>query len=73
MLYCSFSSALALLMLFFHCCHCSPCRAAAADIELGGYKIPKGTLMFLSMGGMHASPHNFSEPHRFYPVSEVLA
>jgi hypothetical protein len=51
--------------------HCTACRAAAADIELGGYKIPKGTLMFLSMGGMHASPNNFTEPHRFYPVSQI--
>jgi cytochrome P450 len=45
------------------------CRAAAADIELGGYMVPEGTLLFLSMGGMHTSPHNFLESHRFYPVS----
>jgi hypothetical protein len=38
-------------------------------MELGGYKVPKGTLLFLSMGGMHVSPHNFLEAHRFYPVS----
>jgi cytochrome P450 len=45
------------------------CRATVQDMELGGYKVPKGTLLFLSMGGMHVSPHNFLEPHRFYPVS----
>jgi hypothetical protein len=33
--------------------HCAACRAAAADIELGGYKVPKGMLLFLCMGGMY--------------------
>ncbi|WIA21633.1 hypothetical protein OEZ85_000814 [Tetradesmus obliquus] len=47
-------------------------RATAADIELGGYAVPQGTLLFLSMGGMHASPHNFLEPHRFYPERWAL-
>jgi cytochrome P450 len=41
-------------------------------MELGGYEVPKGTLLFLSMGGMHASPHNYLEPHRFYPVSVAV-
>jgi len=31
--------------------------------------VPKGTLLFLSVGGMHTSPFNFAEPHKFWPVS----
>jgi hypothetical protein len=34
---------------------CAACRATVEDMDLGGYKVPKGTLLFLSMGGMHVS------------------
>jgi len=42
-------------------------RETIKDLVLGGYAVPKGTLLFLSVGGMHTSSFNFTEPHKFWP------
>jgi len=42
-------------------------REAAADVVLGGYKIPKGTVLMMSMGGCHTSPHNYTQETKFWP------
>lgn len=47
-------------------------RQTTKDVVLGGYQVPKGTLLFLSLGGMHTSPFNFAEPGKFKPVGWVL-
>jgi cytochrome P450 len=44
-------------------------RATTKEIQLGGYMIPKGVTLFLSLGGIHTSKHNYTDPDKFWPVS----
>lgn len=44
-------------------------RATSKEIQLGGYKIPKGVTLFLSLGGIHTSKLNYTDPDKFWPVS----
>ena len=40
-------------------------RSAAADTEIGGVAIPKGTLISLCIGAANRDPEQFAEPDRF--------
>jgi cytochrome P450 len=42
-------------------------RVVAEDTELGGYKLPRNTELFLSIFHMHHDPALFSAPDRFDP------
>lgn len=42
-------------------------REPVEDIELGGYHIPKGSLLFVSPWATHRSPHNWESPLSFDP------
>lgn len=42
-------------------------RMAAETVELGGYKIRKGSHLMLSVWSMHRDPRWFEEPERFEP------
>ncbi|MFZ1400700.1 MAG: cytochrome P450, partial [Candidatus Promineifilaceae bacterium] len=42
-------------------------RLALADVELGGYTVPKGSTVFISPYVMHHLPHYFDEPDAFKP------
>lgn len=42
-------------------------RLALADVEIGGYTIPKGSTVFISPYAMHHLPHYFDEPDAFKP------
>lgn len=42
-------------------------RVAIEDIELGGYHIPSGSILFISPYQMHRLPHYFPDPERFDP------
>jgi cytochrome P450 len=42
-------------------------RCATAEVELGGYRIPRGTLVFISPYATHHDPRFFPEPERFDP------
>lgn len=42
-------------------------RQAEADAELGGVRVPKGTLMLLSQWAMHRDPQRWSQPECFDP------
>src|SRR5258706_8918393 len=42
-------------------------RQAQEDIQIGGYDIPKGTLIMMSPYVMHRDEHYFAEPDRFLP------
>jgi cytochrome P450 len=39
----------------------------ASDVEFGGYLIPAGTKVRLSVAGCHRLPHIFREPDQFEP------
>jgi len=42
-------------------------RQAATDVVLGGYEIPKDTVLMMSVGGCHTSPHNYTQETKFWP------
>lgn len=42
-------------------------RQALHDLELGGYQIPRGSLVLMSPFAMHRNPLYFEEPERFWP------
>ena len=37
-------------------------RRALEDLELGGYRIPKGTTMVMNLWGLHRDPRYYPEP-----------
>ncbi|HEY0739595.1 MAG TPA: cytochrome P450, partial [Herpetosiphonaceae bacterium] len=43
-------------------------RMTNEEIEIGGYRIPKGWLVMTAAGLAHRSPELFSEPDRFDPL-----
>lgn len=42
-------------------------RCNREDVEIDGYVIPKGTLVFVSPYALHHHPNNFENPHVFDP------
>jgi len=44
-------------------------RVTTKEIQLGGYTIPKGVTLFLSLGGMHTSKLGTQTTDKFWPVS----
>ncbi|KAG2334780.1 hypothetical protein Bca52824_005960 [Brassica carinata] len=42
-------------------------RRAMTDVEINGYKIPKGWKVFLSFRGVHLDPNNFNDARTFNP------
>jgi len=42
-------------------------RQAIDDYKVGGYSIPKGSIILMSQYVMHRDPRYFPEPDRFYP------
>jgi cytochrome P450 len=45
----------------------SAARKLVAPLELGGYRLPAGTLIAASIRGVQQSPALYPEPHRFQP------
>ena len=48
------------------------CREADKDMVVMGYRIPKGTPLILAPYPMHVSPHNYVQPHKFWPDRWML-
>jgi cytochrome P450 len=42
-------------------------REAIRDVEIGGYHLPKGTIVLMSQWVMHRDPRYFDDPTRFRP------
>ena len=42
-------------------------REALVDVEIGGYRLPKGSTFFISQWVMHRDPALFADPERFLP------
>ncbi|MCI0703417.1 MAG: cytochrome P450 [Planctomycetia bacterium] len=42
-------------------------REATCDLELGGYRVKKGTTIFMSQWVSHRDPRYFADPEKFYP------
>ena len=42
-------------------------RQAIDDYKVGGYSVPKGSIILMSQYVMHRNPRYFPEPDRFYP------
>jgi cytochrome P450 len=42
-------------------------REAVEDFELGGYRVPAGSQLFMFQWAMQRDPRYFTEPNRFYP------
>ena len=40
-------------------------REALVDVEIGGYRLPKGSTFFISQWVMHRDPAVFEDPERF--------
>jgi len=42
-------------------------REALVDVDVGGYRLPKGSTFFISQWVMHRDPKLFADPERFLP------
>ena len=42
-------------------------REALVDVEIGGYRMPKGSTFFISQWVMHRDPALFEDPEQFQP------
>ncbi|KAK6938615.1 Cytochrome P450 [Dillenia turbinata] len=42
-------------------------RASSADCIVGGYRIPRGTMLFVNIWAIHHDPNIWAEPNRFMP------
>jgi cytochrome P450 len=42
-------------------------REATCDLELGGYRVPRGTTVFMSQWANHRDPRYFPDPEKFLP------
>jgi cytochrome P450 len=42
-------------------------RRAVADVQIGGYTLPKGTIVMVSAFGIHRNPAVYRDPDRFDP------
>jgi cytochrome P450 len=42
-------------------------RESLVDVEVGGYRLPKGSTFFISQWVMHRDPDLFADPERFLP------
>jgi cytochrome P450 len=42
-------------------------RESLVDVEIGGYRLPKGSTFFMSQWVMHRDPSFFPDPERFWP------
>jgi len=42
-------------------------REALVDVEIGGYRLPKGSTFFMSQWVMHRDPKFFADPEEFRP------
>jgi cytochrome P450 family 2 subfamily U polypeptide 1 len=42
-------------------------HAAREDTQLGGYNIPKGTMVVPNIFSVHMDPNLWPEPHKFKP------
>src|SRR5262249_61222548 len=43
-------------------------RESLVDVEIGGYRLPKGSTFFMSQWVMHRDPSLFADPERFLPA-----
>ena len=49
-------------------------RRARHDMDLGGYLVPKGSLLLASFDAVHHFPGNWpQDPDAFIPVTDLLA
>lgn len=46
---------------------CNACREADKDMVVGGYRVPKGTVLSLPPYCLQLSPHNFIAAEKFWP------
>jgi len=42
-------------------------RESLVDVEIGGYRLPRGSTFFMSQWVMHRDPDLFPDPERFWP------
>jgi cytochrome P450 len=42
-------------------------RRAEKDVEVGGYRVPKGTTMVMNVWGLHHDPRFYPDPEAFRP------
>ena len=47
-------------------------RTTTADIRLGSYTIPKGTMVWVPLMGLFNSPRNWADPDKYMPVEYPL-
>lgn len=48
--------------LLLMCCVVVQAREAGEDVDLGGFRIPKGTRVWLNVRGMHLDEQHFPDP-----------
>ena len=44
-------------------------RTTHKDVIVGGYRIPKNTMIWIPFAALFNSPANWEEPERYWPVS----
>ena len=42
-------------------------RVTTSDMVIGGWRVPKGTPLFMPSYAIHVSPDNYLQPHNFSP------